>query len=217
MAYKNDLKGKKFNRLTVLECVGQKGRRRTMWRCICDCGNVVIVDGSHLKNGHTKSCGCYNKDRIGNLNKKTGKTNTRIHYVYLNMINRCNRKDSREYRLYGARGIKVCEEWLGEHGFENFYKWAIQTGYDINAKRGECTLDRIDVNGNYEPDNCRWVSQIIQCNNRRITRRVIVNGEEDTVANLSRKYNIDYDTLLRYSKGFPNIKHPELKIEVVSI
>ena len=217
MAYKNDLKGKKFNRLTVIEYVGQKGRRRTMWHCICDCGNVVIAESSHIKSGHTKSCGCYSKDRIGNLNKKTGMSNTRIHYVYHNMINRCNRKDSREYRLYGARGIKVCEEWSGEHGFENFYKWAIQTGYDINAKRGECTLDRIDVNGNYEPDNCRWVSQLIQCNNRRITRRVIVNGEEDTVANLSRKYNIDYYTLLRYSKGFPNIKHPELKIEVVSV
>jgi len=211
-----DLTGQKFNRLTVLSYARTTGRRRTMWCCKCDCGNVVEVDATHLKDGHTKSCGCYSRERIENLNKKTGKTNTRIHYVYLNMVNRCTRLNNHEYELYGGRGIKVCDEWLGEHGFENFYKWAMESGYKPDAKRGECTLDRKDVNGNYEPSNCRWVDQITQCNNRRITRRVIVNGVEDTVANLARIHNINYFTLLHYSKGFPNVKHPELNIEVIS-
>lgn len=213
---KIDMKGKQFTYLTVIDYAGTTGRRRTMWLCECKCGKRVKVDGAHLRDGHTKSCGCYNREQISNLNKKTGKTNTRIHYVYWNMRNRCYRESDSNYQSYGGRGIRVCDEWLGEHGFENFLEWAELSGYKPDAKRGECTLDRIDVNGNYEPSNCRWVSQSVQCNNKRTTRRIIINGQEDTVANMARKYNMNYFTLLHYSKGFKNCKYPELNIEVVA-
>lgn len=211
---REDLTGKRFNRLTVLNFERTSERRRQLWRCRCDCGNETIVDASKLRSGHTKSCGCYAKERIGSLNKKSGRTQTRIFYVYWNMVNRCGRATDKNYSSYGGRGIRVCDEWLGEHGFENFCKWAMESGYDENAPRGVCTLDRIDVNGNYEPSNCRWVTQKEQCNNRRVTRYVKINGKVGTVANLSREYKIDYCTLLNYSKGAENHKHKELKIEV---
>ena len=214
---KINMVGRQYGSLKVIRYAGVKNRRRTMWECECVCGKIVEVDGTHLRNGHTKSCGCLNRERIGELNKKTGMSKSKLYNVYRNMLNRCYREKDRHYNSYGGRGITVCNEWLGEKGFETFMLWAFASGYKQNSKRGECTIDRIDVNGNYEPDNCRWVNQVVQCNNKRFTRRVIVNGEEDTVANLSRKYNINYYTLLHYSKGFPNIKYPELKIEVIDL
>lgn len=215
MAYKNDLTNQKYENLTVIEYVGQRGRRRTIWRCKCDCGNIIEVDGSHLKTGHTKSCGCLSQNRIKYLNYKTGESKSKLYLVYRNMLNRCYREKDKNFKHYGGRNIKVCPEWLGKNGYLNFSKWAKENGYKED-KRGICTLDRMDVNGNYCPDNCRWVSQIIQCNNRRITRKIQINGEVDTVSNMSRKHNINYNTLLLYSKGHPNIRHRELNIEVVN-
>lgn len=212
---KDDITGKKFNKLTVLGFDHRTGRRRMIWKCQCDCGNIVYVDGTHLKNGHTKSCGCINIERIGNLNKKTGEAGTRIYFVYHNMHMRCEREVDDQYKNYGGRGIRVCDEWSGENGFENFLRWAQETGYDPNAKRGECTLDRIDVNGNYSPDNCRWATQLEQCNNKRNTLRISINGEVDTVTNMVRKYGLNYDNLRHYAKGGRNEKYPHLKIEAV--
>lgn len=213
---KENLVGQKFNRLTVIKYIGSSERRKNRWLCKCDCGKLVKVETSHLKDGSTKSCGCFNQERIGDFNRKTGQTNTRLHYVYLNMLNRCYRKNSYSYKYYGGRGIHVCPEWQGEHGFENFYKWALESGYDKEAKRGECTLDRINVDGNYDPDNCRWVDLHTQANNKRTNRHIKINGEIGTVANMARKYNLNYGVLLRYANGYPNIKHANLKIEVVS-
>lgn len=212
---KEDLTGMRFNRLTVLGFSHRTGRRRMIWKCQCDCGNIVYVDREHLKDGHTKSCGCYNKDMIGNLNKKTGQTGTRIFYVYHNMHMRCERKVEDQYKNYGGRGIRVCDEWSGEHGFENFLQWSKETGYDPNAKRGECTLDRIDVNGDYSPDNCRWVTQLVQGNNKRNNLYISINGEIDTVTNMVRKYGLNYSNLRNYAKGGRNTMYPDLKIEVV--
>lgn len=214
MAYKIDLTNQKFGNLTVIKYIGQRGRRRTFWLCKCDCGNIVEIDGDHLKSGHTKSCGCLSRNKIKFLNYKTGESKSKLYRAYRNMLNRCYRQKDKFYKHYGGRNIQVCSEWLGENGYSNFSKWAKETGYKED-KRGICTLDRIDVNGNYCPNNCRWVSQIVQCNNRRITRRIKINGEVDTVSNMSRKYNLNYNVLLLYSKGHPNIRHPELDIEVV--
>lgn len=207
---KIEMRGKKFGRLTVIEYAGTKGRRRTLWKCSCDCGNTVVVDGDHLRSGHTKSCGCINKERIAKLNYKNGFANTRLQYAYLNMKNRCLRKNHHEYSYYGARGITICDEWLGCKGFENFCVWAISNGY-----RDDLSIDRIDNDKGYSPDNCRWVDRFVQANNKRNNRYVKINSEIGTVANMARKYNIDYWNLLHYAKGGMNCKYPGLKIEVV--
>lgn len=213
-----DLTGQRFTRLTVVEFVEMR-KRTPYWRCKCDCGNERIVSTTHLKAGHSKSCGCMTRERIGLINKKTGLTNTRLFYVYHNMHMRCERSDNRHYRSYGERGITICEEWCGEHGFENFSKWAFANGYkDIRYENGRSilTLDRIDVNGNYEPNNCRWVDKYVQANNRRNNRHIKINGEIDTLTNMSRKYGIYIGTLRNYANGVKPTKYDYLDIEVVN-
>lgn len=210
-----DITGKKFNRLTALEYAGQGNRRRTYWLCQCDCGNKVKVQTVHLKSGHTTSCGCRLqevKDNIGNVNYKNGLSQSRLYFAYHNMINRCFRENNYEYSNYGERGITVCDEWKDrtKNGFVNFANWALNNGFKDNL-----TLDRINVNGNYEPSNCRWVDLLTQANNKRKTRKIKINGQVDTVSNWSRKLNVSYWNLLNYSKGKKNCKYSSLKIEVV--
>lgn len=209
--YYEDLSGKRFGRIVAIEYAGQKGRRRTIWKCKCDCENIVYIDASHLKSGHTTSCGCKSKEIIRFVNYKNGLSNSRLGRAYRNMLNRCYRPNNYEYHLYGGRGIRVCDEWTNKDtGFVEFCNWAIANGYSNNL-----TLDRVNINGNYEPSNCRWVDIFVQANNKRNTRKLKINGEIDTVANWSRRLNISYWNLLHYSKGGQNCKYPELQIEVV--
>lgn len=210
MAYKIDLTGHKYGKLTVIEFAGNGHRRESLWKCQCDCGNTRIVTGSHLRTGHTSSCGCKSKDRIGTLNYKTGLSNTRLYGVYRNMLNRCYWNKAKHFCDYGGRGITVCDEWLGDKGFENFLEWSRLNGYT-----DKLTIDRIDNNSGYSPDNCRWVDRYVQANNKRNTHYIRINGEVGTVANMARKYNISYWNVLHYSKGGMNCKYPELKIEAV--
>ena len=206
-----DLKNQRFGRLFVLEFGGVRGRRKTYWKCVCDCGNIVNVDTAHLRSGHTKSCGCYKDELVSNLNKKTGLSNSKLGFSYRNMKNRCFWEKSPMYKNYGERGITVCEEWLDkESGFENFVDWALKNGYSEGL-----TLDRIDVNGNYCPQNCRWVDKYVQANNKRKNYFLKINGEIDTVGNWARRLNISYWNLLHYSKGGKNMKYPDLEIEAV--
>ena len=206
-----DLTGMKFNRLTVLKLHERTEKRRYMWLCKCDCGNEKVVSGEHLKNGHTKSCGCYKNELVKNINMKTGLSQSKLFYAYHNMHSRCERKNNEYYKLYGGRGISVCEEWSGKNGFENFAKWSLENNYE------ECLqIDRIDNNKGYSPSNCRWVDRIEQANNKRNTMYISVNGEIDTVAKMARKHNVSYWNLLHYAKGGKNCKYPNLNIEVVN-
>jgi hypothetical protein len=208
-----NLSGQKFGRLTAVQYKGVRGRRRTYWECHCDCGNVVYVDSCHLRSGHTTSCGCLKVEKIERLNKKTGLSTSKLYYAYRNMLNRCFYKKLAMYQEYGARGITVCDEWIDkENGFKNFVEWAKVNGYSEDL-----TLDRIDVNGNYEPSNCRWVDLYVQANNKRNNLRVKINGEIDTVGNWARKMKLDYWALVRYSKGGKNMKYPNLNIEAVNV
>jgi hypothetical protein len=159
-----DLVGKRFGKLVVLEKANSV-EKRPSWICKCDCGKTTTVIGGNLTSGTTKSCGCIAKERGYKMLFKHGLSKTRLYRVWDAMKGRCSNPRHQAYKHYGERGITVCDEW--KNSFISFCEWAYANGYDENAERGKCTLDRIDNNGNYEPSNCRWVSMAVQTSNRR--------------------------------------------------
>lgn len=203
-----DLTGVKFGALKVLRRDEGKtdSSKSCYWLCECDCGNIVSRKTSTLnrvKYGAIPNCGCVDKKRLNNYSqsmKKHGMTNTKIFRTWGNMLDRCGNPRSNEYYLYGERGICVCEEWKSD--FLNFYNWAISNGY----KEG-LSIDRIDVNGNYCPENCRWVTIKDQIRNRRNTVYVILNGDKVPLGEVAEKYNIDYGKL------YKRIKYKKMNIE----
>lgn len=158
-----DMTGMKIGMLTVMSrdnnVYGEGVHAR--WICRCECGNLVSISGQDLrKKSPQKSCGCL----PAKMHTTHGQTRTRLYDVWNCMKQRCENPKNRNYRQYGARGISVCEEWKN---FETFRAWAMSNGYDETAKRGICTIDRINNDGNYEPSNCRWVDMKTQSQNRR--------------------------------------------------
>lgn len=160
----NDLTGEKVGKLTVIEQNGRTKDRRIIWKCKCECGNIVNVSSHDLKNGHTKSCGCLQKEIISNIRYRHGDRDERLYGVWKSMKQRCENKNCKSYKWYGAKGVSVCSDW---HDYSVFKQWAIEHGYDKNAEYGKCTIDRIDSYKDYSPDNCRWVSMAIQATNKR--------------------------------------------------
>lgn len=185
MGFRVDLTGQKFNRLTVLYPTGRQSKhgKNAIWMCKCDCGNYTEADSGSLKCGTKKSCGCLVKDRMSKLNYKHGGRNERLYLVWMDMRRRCYNTKDQCYKNYGGRGITVCDEW---QQYEAFREWAQNTGYDDSAKSHVCTLDRIDVNGDYCPSNCRWVDAKTQCNNKRNNLIVTYNGETHTATEWDR-------------------------------
>lgn len=150
---KLDVIGIKFGRLTVLEEAGKDRYGNRLVRCVCDCGNDIICRPSNLNSERTKSCGC--------ARRKPKDKNQRLYRIWIGMRQRCYNQVSSAYKHYGARGICVCDEW--KNSFEMFENWAVNNGY-----KETLSIDRIDVNGNYEPHNCRWVTMKVQNNNKRV-------------------------------------------------
>lgn len=168
MSALKDLTGQRFGRLVVLERVENTKQRRARWKCQCVCGNKTVVNGFHLTRGETKSCGCLSHDVKVKRCTVHGKRKTRLYHLWSNMKQRCYNQKDRRFNQYGGRGITVCDEWL--HNFMAFHDWAIASGYDENAPFGQCTIDRIDNDKGYSPNNCRWVDMKVQRNNRSDSR-----------------------------------------------
>lgn len=191
-----DLTGQRYGRLVCVKRVENDHKGFTRWLCQCDCGNTHIVKTGDLRSGHVKSCGCITDERT----YTHGRTHERLYRVWLLMKRRCYKKDYENYHYYGGRGIRVCDEWI--HEYENFRSWAYANGYDESLPGYECTLDRIDVNGNYEPSNCRWVNMYVQANNTRRNRYITLNGETKTLIQWSRETGISRSAIhKRFKRG----------------
>ena len=178
-----DLTGQRFGKLLVLEraedkCTGSKPR--VMWRCICDCGNETIVSGASLRIGHTLSCGC-------KIRKHGYSHKERLYETWKNMRRRCNDPTNKRYEQYGGRGIKVCSEW---DEYLPFRSWAMSSGYSE-----ELTIDRIDIDGDYCPENCRWADSYMQANNMTTNRNITYNGETHTMSEWAREFGITYGAM----------------------
>lgn len=184
-----DLTGQRFGKLIVIEraenYVQPNGQKKTQWHCKCDCGNEIITVGYNLTRGVCTSCGCVRIERLVQMNKTHGKSNHILFSKWEHMKDRCYNPKDKRYKNYGGRGIKICDEWL--NSFESFYEWSLENGYQDGL-----SIDRIDVNGNYEPNNCRWTTWDVQCNNRTNNVYIEYNGEIKTLKQWCDILNIDY-------------------------
>lgn len=180
--------GQRFGRLTAIKKVG-RNTKGSIWLCQCDCGNETRVNAYNLGRV-TNSCGCICRERAREAHTTHGKTYTRLFNIWTGMRQRCRDSALPEYPRYGGRGIEVCDEW--KNSFEAFEKWANENGYDNSL-----TLDRIDADGNYEPNNCRWITMFEQQSNKRNNIKLSYNGETHTVKEWSRMLNVSYKALIQ--------------------
>ncbi len=196
-----DLIGERYGRLTVIAKSGQEKEkhRRSLWLCECDCGKQKIVTTDHLKSGSTKSCGCLKREvataqileysaQNPGARRTHGATGKKIYWAYQHMMERCYSPQSERFISYGARGICVCDEW--KNNPKAFVDWSLSNGFEEDL-----TLDRINVNGDYCPENCRWVSWDVQANNKRSSVYVNVRGEKLTLAQVAQKYGLRKGTV----------------------
>lgn len=181
--------GERYGRLVVLELVGTNKFGGVVCKCQCDCGTIKNFDASHLISGKVVSCGCYIKEKARELHTTHGQTDTRLYKIWTWMKYRCNSPNSKSYSDYGARGIKVCDEWLK---FEPFRDWALANGY-----REDLTIERKDNNGNYCPENCRWATKLEQANNKRTNVFITYNGETHTASEWGRILGVSAKLLRR--------------------
>ena len=197
--------GEKYGRLTIKEYAGKAKNGSTLVKCICDCGAEKTVRLYALKNGTIKSCGCLAKELLIKRNKTIkytthGQSKTRLYTIWCDIKQRCLNKNQEVFKHYGKRKIKICDEWRND--FNSFYDWAIRNGYNDNL-----TIDRIDVNGNYKPSNCRWVTMKEQHRNTRKNVFVEINGAKKVLIDWCSDYKIKYTTVLsRIYSGWEIVK-----------
>lgn len=183
-----DLTGQRFGRLIVLSKRKENKGVQPQWECLCDCGNVCIVTSNHLLMNRTQSCGCLQKERAKQTNTKHGGRYHSLYSTWLDIKKRCYNPNSHDYHNYGGRGIQMCEEW--RNNFDIFEEWCLSHGYAKGL-----SIDRINNNGNYEPSNCRWVSNKTQCNNKRTNFIITYNNETHTLMEWSEITGIKWGTI----------------------
>ena len=184
-----DITGQKFGRLTALYRL-HNTKGRVKWLCVCKCGNLVEVTSHDLQQNNTKSCGCLHTEILvkrNKINATHGQSHARIYRTWTNIRDRCYNNVNPNYNNYGGRGIAVCDEW--KDNFQAFYDWSMANGYDDTL-----TIDRVDNNKGYEPNNCRWATQKQQARNRRSNRNYTINGETYCLSKWCEIYNINYQT-----------------------
>lgn len=188
MGKRIDLTGQRFGRLVVESYAGRNKRRDGLWVCKCDCGRWTTTKQSSLKSGKTRSCGCLQKDTAREQHLKYGKKHSRLYSIWHGMIGRTENENHANFKYYGSRGIRICDEWRCD--FQKFYNWAINSGY----KEG-LTIDRVDVNGNYSPENCRWATRKEQANGTRRNAKILYKGETLTLQQWAERFHINKGTL----------------------
>lgn len=198
-----DIAGQKFGRLTALKRCESKNKH-AMWLCHCDCGNDKIVSLQHLRQGNVKSCGCLNreiapergrKSRIGERSRKHGDFGTKLYGIWAGMKRRCQNSNTKYYSDYGGRGIQVCEEW---QDYEPFRTWAVSHGYCEGM-----SIERIDVDGNYCPENCKWIPIGEQNRNKRLSIRLQYQGKQYTIKEIAQITGLKERTIQgRYERGW---------------
>lgn len=187
-----DMTGQRFERLTVVERAENDKQGNARWLCKCDCGNTTIVPAHALRQGRTKSCGCLlsesSKRRMTSLLTKHGMAGSKLYRVYSAMRDRCEKPSCSEYHRYGGRGITVCDEWKNDRN--SFFEWALNNGYKEGLQ-----IDREDNDGNYCPENCRWVTRLENCNNTSKNVFLEFDGETHTLSEWSRILGINRSTI----------------------
>ena len=180
-----DMRGLKFGRLEVIEEVGRDNAGNKTWLCRCDCGNEKVISGGNIRAGHSLSCGCFRLEQARKKTTRHGMRHTRVYNVWLCLIQRCTNPLNPAYGNYGGRGIQVCDKW---RDFPSFYA-------DMGDVPEGMQIDRIDVNGNYEPGNCRWLNKKGQARNKRTTRILTYQGKSQSLADWSEELGINYFVL----------------------
>lgn len=196
-----DLTGRTYGRLVILGDSGERKHSKRLWTCKCTCGTIRLVPTQALKSGNTTSCGCYRIERI----TKHGMSYSRVYRIWDGMLQRCTNSNHTEYANYGGRGISVCDSW------KDFMVFLADMGESPEG----LSLDRIDVNGNYEPSNCKWSTSVEQANNKRTNKILEYNGEKLTLSQWAKKLSINYSTLSnRISTGWTIEKALTTKVRI---
>jgi hypothetical protein len=201
MKVKQDLTGRKFSKLSVVDLAGRSKQGDTLWRCMCECGKEKVVRGSKLLNSHTRSCGCLQREKAGSASRAHGLyyedgKKSKLYGIWIGMKGRCNNPNDSVYQHYGQRGISVCDEWLE---FSVFHTWAIANGYKPGL-----TIERVLVNEGYRPDNCKWIPRNEQSKNTRKSRIVIYQGLEKRLTEWADILGFDAKAIRqRIDRGWP--------------